>query len=143
MHRWNEFRCFEADRIACVCTLYHTFRYVQCGFKLTPAPYEKAQTSEEMIYMQAVRSSERLQHTFRYVQMLAPSHRSHRRGAGVNLNRIVRACLFALCGDWCQQRCEDVNLVIRSVNDACPQLDRHRWRYIALQPLARGGTLIT
>ncbi len=25
--------------------------------KLTPAPYEKAQTSEEMIYMQAVRSS--------------------------------------------------------------------------------------
>ncbi len=30
------------------------------GFKLTPAPYEKAQTSEEMIYMQAVRSSRQL-----------------------------------------------------------------------------------
>ncbi len=30
---------------------------VACGSKLTPAPYEKAQTSEEMIYMQAVRSS--------------------------------------------------------------------------------------
>ncbi len=28
--------------------------------KLTPAPYEKAQTSEEMIYMQAVRSSRQL-----------------------------------------------------------------------------------
>ncbi len=32
----------------------------QSGSKLTPAPYEKAQTSEEMIYMQAVRSSRQL-----------------------------------------------------------------------------------
>ena len=29
-------------------------------FRLTPAPYEKAQTSEEKIYMQAVRSSRQL-----------------------------------------------------------------------------------
>ncbi len=27
------------------------------GSKLTPAPYEKAQTSEEKIYMQAVRAA--------------------------------------------------------------------------------------
>ncbi len=33
---------------------------VACGSKLTPAPYEKAQTSEEIIYMQAVRSSRQL-----------------------------------------------------------------------------------
>ncbi len=31
----------------------HTYKGWQCGSKLTPAPYEKAQTSEEMIYMQA------------------------------------------------------------------------------------------
>ncbi len=31
-----------------------------CCSKSTPAPYEKAQTSEEMIYMQAVRSSRQL-----------------------------------------------------------------------------------
>ncbi len=37
----------------------HTTR-MACGSKLTPAPYEKAQTSEEMIYMQAVRSSRQL-----------------------------------------------------------------------------------
>ncbi len=30
------------------------------GSKLTPAPYEKAQTSEETIYMQAIRSSRQL-----------------------------------------------------------------------------------
>ncbi len=34
-------------------------RVIIC-YKLTPAPYEKAQTSEEMIYMQAVRSSRQL-----------------------------------------------------------------------------------
>ncbi len=33
---------------------------VTCGSKLTPSPYEKAQTSEEKIYMQAVRSSMQL-----------------------------------------------------------------------------------
>ncbi len=39
----------------------HTYMIsATCGSKLTPAPYEKAQTSEEMIYMQAVRSSRQL-----------------------------------------------------------------------------------
>ncbi len=33
---------------------------VACGSQSAPAPYEKAQTSEEKIYMQAVRSSRQL-----------------------------------------------------------------------------------
>ncbi len=65
---------------SCPATIPNTFRLIAqnhgrsetchsgCGgmlvlhtyFKLTPAPYEKAQTSEEMIYMQAVRSSRQL-----------------------------------------------------------------------------------
>ncbi len=41
----------------CVCDLMMW----QSGSKLTPVPYEKAQTSEEKIYMQAVRSSRQRQ----------------------------------------------------------------------------------
>ncbi len=43
-----------------ISTVYYIPSGVGYGSKLTPAPYEKAQTSEEMIYMQAVRSSRQL-----------------------------------------------------------------------------------
>ncbi len=48
------------SKLYCCAIMYS--RYSLCkgwqnGSKLTPAPYEKAQTSEEKIYMQAVRSS--------------------------------------------------------------------------------------
>ncbi len=49
---------------------------IACGSKLTPAPYEKAQTSWEMIYMRAVRSSRQLStevlHAHECVEHVAP-----------------------------------------------------------------------
>ncbi len=46
------------------------------GSELTPAPYEKAQTSEEKIYMQAVRSSRQLSTEVPYIA--APISKLHR-----------------------------------------------------------------
>ncbi len=54
--------------------------------KLTPAPYEKAQTSEEKIYMQAVRSSRQLSTEVLAVHECVVSE------GGAALKLVVRVC---------------------------------------------------